>query len=72
MASKRRLRASSCTSKIRHQSFEDSLVHIKKLTNSANFGSGYLHPYKCCYCNGWHVGHLEGSVRKIMKSRRNE
>lgn len=72
MSSKRRVRASSCTSKIRHSNREDSIVHIKKLVNSANFRDGYLHPYKCNYCGGWHVGHTMDLVKKIMKSKRNE
>ncbi|KQT52202.1 MULTISPECIES: hypothetical protein [unclassified Aureimonas] len=59
MASKRRLRRKSCTSKVRHETEGSAWGVVRNLIRKGK-GDG-LRAYRCGNCSGWHVGHPIGS-----------
>jgi hypothetical protein len=52
---KKKLKEKTCGKKIRHATFNDAMVAIKKLEKK-QFFIHRRHAYKCPYCGGWHVG----------------
>ena len=56
MASKRRIRRKACTGKRRYTSAADALQAIKSLQHNKGW-QGYMQPYLCPFCNGYHFGH---------------
>lgn len=61
MSSKRRQRRKACTGKKRHKNREEAEYHRWLLYQQGSTGS--LNVYHCKFCNGWHVGHREGSSK---------
>lgn len=67
MASKRRLRRNACGKKRRYGSANEALTAIKALTRAIGW-QGYMVPYRCAFCNGFHFGHPPSHVRKAMSA----
>lgn len=65
MASKRRLRRKGCGRKIRYTSQAEALAGLKALTREKGH-QGYLTPYHCQFCNGYHFGHPPRRVRQAL------
>lgn len=59
MSSKRRLRRKSCTGKVRHETHGGALAHIRAI-RAMNPGTPRLNPYRCQFCNFFHLGHAPG------------
>ncbi len=57
MASKRRLRRTSCNGKQRHAGEAAARAHAERLSFN---GDRELHAYQCDFCRHWHVGHVRG------------
>ncbi len=57
MASKRRIRRRSCSSKIRY-STEQAAQQAKSDLRSRKPGRISMHYYKCKFCGGFHIGHM--------------
>jgi hypothetical protein len=51
------LRDRGCTSKATYVSRGEA----KSLVRHGRQGYAGLHPYRCRYCDGWHLGHARGS-----------
>lgn len=47
-----------CGRKIRHESYQSALIHLKDLEQKD--GDNGLNIYLCRYCGGFHVGHKNG------------
>lgn len=54
MASKRRQRRNGCTGKNRYPDQESAFVGCQR--HRKDFGVN-MKPYRCQFCNGWHIGH---------------
>jgi len=54
MASKRKQRRRSCTSKYRHETAEAAWSEARRLTRRS--GGRRYNAYKCEFCGGYHVG----------------
>ena len=54
------MRESHCGKKIGHASIGDAQAHADRLT--ARPGSPAFHPYRCRYCNKFHVGREAGGL----------
>jgi len=65
MASKRRQRRKECGSKVRHAD-QTAAIHAA-CAMRRNLGSRCLNTYRCKWCGGWHVGHIPGNLRRIVK-----
>lgn len=63
MASKRRIRRKSCTSKVRYETEQDA-------KNSAMVATArrkeVILPYRCRFCGGYHTGHAFSRVVRKM------
>ena len=57
MASKRKIRRRQCTGKQRFESHGDASNAMHNLIRRGRKRGGYLHVYKCQFCNGYHFGH---------------
>jgi hypothetical protein len=68
MASKRRIRRNACTGKYRYDSAADAQAAIFGLHRRKGH-QGYLQPYRCSCCNGYHFGHPPKSKRKFLGNR---
>lgn len=53
MASLRNKRRKQCDGKVRHESQRFAIVSLLKSKRED------MHPYKCQFCGGWHVGHRQ-------------
>lgn len=60
MSSKRHIRRKSCTGKQRFTSQGDALDALKGLHKRKGY-QGYMTPYRCPFCGGYHYGHPPGS-----------
>jgi len=67
MASKRRLRRTSCEGKQRFETAAEALTAIGRLRASTGDIARY-NTYRCQFCRGLHFGHAPGSSR-FMGSR---
>lgn len=56
MASKRRIRRNACAGKHRYDSAAEAQAAIFGLHRRKGY-QGYLQPYRCSCCNGYHFGH---------------
>lgn len=65
MASKRALRRKACGRKQRYGSAEEALAALKSLTRAKGW-LGYMAPYRCAFCHGFHFGHPPKKVRQAM------
>lgn len=45
----------SCLGKIRFETYSDAKVSALNLSKRG--GLGYVQPYQCLYCGGFHCGH---------------
>lgn len=68
MSSKRAQRRKACTGKVRHATQEAAVAAIKQLTRTHGW-QGYLVPYRCQFCGGFHFGHPPAHVRRAMGVR---
>lgn len=57
MSSKRRLRRNACTGKVRHATRGAARAAIASLVRKVQGPVGYINPYLCSFCSGWHIGH---------------
>ncbi len=55
MASKRRIRRNKCTNKQVFSSLEEARIVAGKMTRKRKYGG--ISPYRCTFCNKFHVGH---------------
>lgn len=60
MASKRRLRRKQCGSKRRYANEAEAHSAIGTLRHHGLL-QGYVEPYRCDFCNGFHFGHPPGA-----------
>lgn len=58
MASKRRLRRRACSTKVRHTSAANAMLARRKA------GHPDVHPYKCPFCGGWHLGRRSARLKQ--------
>lgn len=65
MASKRRLRRNAYGRKVRYSSQEEALAALKAITRVRGW-QGYMAPYRCAFCNGFHFGHPPKKIRQAM------
>lgn len=68
MASKRRIRRKVCGRKVRYATQADAQAAIITLTRSKGW-LGYMVPYRCQFCGGFHFGHPPRRVRNAMGAR---
>lgn len=47
------MRRKACTGKIRHIDKAAADLVYRKVRRT----TGYMEPYKCRWCGGWHLGH---------------
>ena len=64
MASKRKIRRKQCGDKHRHT---DRITAIRAADSLRHRGESTLNVYHCKWCNGWHVGHLPGNLRRFTR-----
>jgi hypothetical protein len=59
VASRRRLRRNQCSGKIRYQTEEAGQAAVRSIIRAGKVmgHKGFLKPYLCKWCHGWHVGH---------------
>lgn len=66
MASKRRLRRQACEGKQRFSTNEAAAIHSSHVYHVAG---KRLHPYRCQFCNEFHLGHMPSGVRTAINQR---
>jgi hypothetical protein len=61
MASKRNVRRHACEGKVRHASPRAALAALGITANrlARSLGRHDLNIYRCGFCHGWHVGHIQ-------------
>lgn len=69
MASKRRLRRNACTGKVRYATQDQALSALQGFTRTRGW-HGYMTPYRCAFCNGFHFGHPPKHVRQALGAGR--
>lgn len=57
MASKRHIRRRQCENKQRFATHALADTAMKSVIFAGKKRGGWLHIYKCCFCNGYHFGH---------------
>ena len=62
MASKRRIRRNACTGKHRYDSAAQAQAAIAGLHRRKGY-QGFMQPYRCSFCNGYHFGHPPKSTK---------
>lgn len=60
MASRRRQRRRGCNQKQRHLTSTEAYAHVQALVRCGR-AHGFLHIYRCQFCDGYHVGHAKKS-----------
>lgn len=65
MASKRRLRRKACGNKQRFATQDAAIAALRALTRSRGW-HGYMAPYRCSFCGGFHYGHPPQHVRQAI------
>lgn len=65
MASKRRLRRKACGKKTRYDSQDEAVKALRALTRAIGW-QGYMVPYRCAFCHGFHFGHPPKRVRQAI------
>ena len=63
MASKRHLRRKQCQGKVRYVS-QDEAKRMSMLVGGRH--RSFLLPYHCEFCNGYHYGHPNSKVKRIV------
>ena len=68
MASKRGQRRRACTGKRRYDTQDQAFTAMMGLVRKkGNAGvGGYMTPYHCRFCHGYHFGHTPARVRERM------
>ncbi len=59
MSSLRRIRRNECKGKVRHASADAARCEIRAVIKKMRGAIGFLQPYKCQFCNGFHIGHKD-------------
>lgn len=67
MASKRRIRNHECTRKTRYAT--EAKARFVAWRSRVRTGD-HIREYRCCHCNGWHIGHR--SAKKVYQRTDNE
>ena len=65
MASKRRLRRKSCIGKVRYATQDDAIAALCAFTRKRGW-HGFMTPYRCGFCHGFHFGHPPKRVRQAL------
>lgn len=65
MASKRRLRRKACGKKVRYLTQDAAMSALRGMTRDHG-GRGYMTPYRCQFCGGFHFGHPPKKVRQAL------
>ena len=65
MASKRRIRRRQCGSKRRYASSAEALGEMHDVIRKGKKRGGYLHVYRCRFCNGYHFGHAAAKPQGV-------
>ncbi len=68
MSSKRALRRKQCERKTRFETKDEALASARH--TRAVSGRGPVAAYRCRFCGGWHVGHLNKNQIRAMAQRR--
>ncbi|NMC73191.1 MAG: hypothetical protein GYA56_02345 [Geobacteraceae bacterium] len=58
MASKRRIRRRQCDGKRRFCSSREARKAMHAVIRAGKVNGGILHVYRCCFCGGYHFGHV--------------
>lgn len=69
MASKRAQRRKACTGKIRYADAAAAKAGLARLHHHKGY-SGFMTPYQCQFCGGWHFGHPPRRVRQAIAAGR--
>jgi hypothetical protein len=67
MASKRATRRRSCQSKVRHADYYGAMIAYKRFGAQDRIG---LRIYKCGFCGGYHIGHIDRATAFLIAERR--
>ena len=65
MASKRAQRRKACTGKVRYETSDAARDGLRSLIRNKGY-QGLMTPYRCSFCNGFHIGHPPARVRQAM------
>lgn len=69
MASKRRIRRRQCNNKKRFEtSGEAGYLAYKLMSNGKDRGS-VVHVYRCKFCGGYHVGHMQRGTKNTLREK---
>ena len=69
MSSKRAQRRKACGGKQRFATQAETIDAIRALTRDKGW-QGWLVPYRCKFCGGFHYGHASAKVRAAILDRR--
>ena len=67
MSSKRRLRRQSCEGKDRYPNMDVASRYAKIACKRAH---GWIVPYHCRFCGGYHIGHATPAAKRSIRARR--
>lgn len=67
MASKRATRRRSCACKVRHETYTGAMHAYKAFPIQSRIG---LRIYKCGFCGGYHLGHINRMTAFLIAERR--
>ena len=67
MSSKRAVRRKSCSGKVRYDDIELAWKAVR--ASGARDNSGWILPYKCRFCGGYHIGHAPKRVKKVFRAK---
>lgn len=66
MSSKRAIRRRQCGKKQRFATEQAAVQAIRSLIARKGPQGGWLTPYRCAFCGGFHFGHAPAQVRRHM------
>jgi len=66
MASKRATRRQSCACKVRHENYYGAMIAYKRFNGPDRIG---LRIYKCGFCGGYHIGHIDRATAFLIAER---
>ena len=68
MSSKRALRRKACEGKDRYPDMATASRYAKEACKRAH---SWIVPYKCQFCDSYHIGHATPATKKSIRARRN-
>ncbi len=65
-------RVLSCVGKAAYPTYDFARAHARHFMRQDKYrrGESHLEPYRCHFCDGWHLGHASEQVPRFERKRK--